>query len=260
MRITALAVNTFREEVRRKVFLFLLLFAGVMIATSWIFSFFTGTEEMKIIKDMGLTSIWLAGTIIAMVMGIRMIPGEIDKRTIYTILSKPISRTEYLLGKFFGGALTLAANTAIMAVVFMTVVAVKSHQVEPPQPVDFRLLGQVLLAYLQFCLLLSMTLMFSTFLTPIMNGAISLFVLIVGNLSDTLLDVIKLSKNMVVEAGLRVLYYLVPNWQNFSVQDALVRGDEKVALAYVAKIALYGILYTVILLIIAAQSFRNQEV
>lgn len=260
MKITALAVTTFREEVRRKVFLFLLLFAGVMIASSWIFSFFTGSEEMKIIKDMGLTSIWLAGTVIAMVMGIRMIPGEIDKRTIYTILSKPISRTEYLLGKYFGGMLTLAANTAIMAVVFMIVVAIKSHQVQPPQPVDFRLLEQVLLAYLQFCLLLAMTLMFSTFLTPIMNGSISLFALIVGNLSDTLLDVIKMSRNAVVEAGLRVLYYLVPNWQNFSVQDALVRGDEPIAASYVAKIALYGILYTVILLIIAVQAFRNQEV
>ncbi|MDH7568177.1 MAG: ABC transporter permease subunit [Armatimonadota bacterium] len=260
MRIAAIAITTFREEVRRKVFLFLLLFAAVMIATSWIFSFFTGSEEMKIVKDMGLSSIQLAGVIIAMVMGIRMIPGEIDKRTIYAILSKPVTRTEYLLGKFLGGALTLAANTAVMGTLFMLVVAVKSHQVQPPQPVDFRLLEQVLLAYVQFCLLLAMTLMFSTFLTPIMNGSISLFVLIVGNLSDTLLDIIRMSKSVMVEIGLRVLYYVIPNWQNFSVQDALVRGDEAIPLSYVAKIVLYGVLYTVALLIIATQAFHNQEV
>ena len=102
MRISALAITTFREEVRRKVFLFLLLFAGVMIATSWIFSFFTGSEELKVVKDMGLTSITLAGVAIAMVMGIRMLPGEMDKRTIYTILCKPVTRSEYLVGKFLG--------------------------------------------------------------------------------------------------------------------------------------------------------------
>ena len=256
MKIAALAINTFREEVRRKVFLFLLLFAGVMIATSWIFSFFTGSEELKIVKDMGLTSIWLAGAIIAMVMGIRMVPGEIDKRTIYAILCKPVTRTEYLIGKFLGGALTLDAITGIMAVVFMTVVAIKSHQVQPPQPADFRLLYQILVVYMQFCLLLAMTLTFSTFLTPVMNGSISLFVLIVGNLSDTLLDIINRSKNVLVEVGLRALYYLIPNWANFSVQDALVRGTDPVPFSYVARI----VLYTVILLIIATQAYRTREV
>lgn len=258
MKISALAINTFREEVRQKIFLFLLLFAAVMIATSWIFSFFTGSEELKVVKDMGLTSITLAGAAIAMVMGIRILPNEKEKRTIFTILCKPVSRTEYLVGKFLGGALTLAVNTAIMALVFMVVVFFKSHQLQ--QPADFRLLEQVFLAYLQFCLLLAMTLMFSTFLTPIMNGSISLFVLIVGNLSDTLMDIVRLTKSSLVEVGVRTLYYLLPNWQNFSVQDALVRGDEPVAISFVAKIAVYGILYTVILLIIAAQSFRNQEV
>lgn len=259
-KIAALAINTFREEVRRKVFLFILLFAGVMFATSIVFSFLTPTEDVKIVKDMGLTSIWLAGTVLAMVMGIRMLPGEVDKRTIYTLLCKPVSRSEYLIGKFLGGALTLLMNTVIMAAVFMIVVAVKAHQGDKPEPTDFRLLYQVVLVYLQFCLLLAMTLMFSTVLTPIMNGAISLFVLIVGNLSDTLLDVIKLGKSEIVRVGLRMIYYLVPNWQNFSVQDALVRGDEAVPVTYVARIALYGILYTIILMIIATQAFRNKEV
>jgi len=258
MKVRALAVTTFREEVRRKVFLFLLLFAGVMIATSWIFSFFSAGEEAKIVKDMGLSSIWIAGAIIAMVMGIRMIPGEIDKRTIYAILCKPVSRTEYLIGKFLGGALTLAVNTAIMGAVYMLVVTVKCHQLS--LHTDFRLLYQVLLSYLQFCLLLAMTLTFSTFLTPIMNGCISLFVLIVGSLSDTLLDIIKMSKSAVVEIGLRVLYYLIPNWASFSVQEAVVRGTDPVAVSYVAKIAAYGILYTLILVIIGTQAFRNREV
>ena len=258
MRISALAITTFREEVRRKVFLFLLLFAGVMIATSWIFSFFTGSEELKVVKDMGLTSITLAGVAIAMVMGIRMLPGEMDKRTIYTILCKPVTRGQYLVGKFLGGAITLAANTLIMGAVFMIVVAIKSKQLG--EPIDFRLLQQVFLAYLQFCVLLAMTLMFSTFLTPIMNGAVALFVLIVGNLSDTLIDIIKMSKSALVEVGLRVLYNLIPNWQNFSIQEALVRGEDPVPLSFVMKIALYGILYTVMLVLIATQVFRNREV
>ncbi|HOM81703.1 MAG TPA: ABC transporter permease subunit [Armatimonadota bacterium] len=258
MRISALAITTFREEVRRKVFLFLLLFAGVMIATSWIFSFFTGSEELKVVKDMGLTSITLAGVAIAMVMGIRMLPGEMDKRTIYTILCKPVTRSEYLIGKFLGGALTLAANTVIMGLVFLVVVFIKSKQLD--QAMDFRLTYQIVLAYLQFCVLLALTLMLSTFVTPVMNGSISLFVLIVGNLSDTIVDIINMSKSAVVEIGLRILYYLVPNWQHFSVQDTLVRGEEAVPLLYVLKIALYGILYTAILMVIATQAFRNREV
>jgi ABC-type transport system involved in multi-copper enzyme maturation permease subunit len=207
---------------------------------------------------MGLTSITLAGVAIAMVMGIRMLPGEMDKRTIYTILCKPVTRSEYLVGKFLGGALTLAANTAIMGVVFMIVVFIKSMQLH--QDMDFRLVYQVVLAYLQFCVLLSLTLMLSTFVTPVMNGSISLFVLIVGNLSDTIVDIINMSKSAVVEVGLRVLYYLVPNWQHFSVQDTLVRGEEAVPLSYVLKIVAYGVVYAAILIIIATQAFRNREV
>jgi len=258
MKIGALAMTTFRQEVRRKVFLFLLLFAGVMIATSWIFSFFTGAEELKVVKDMGLTSISLAGIAIAMVMGISMLPGEMDKRTIYTILCKPVTRSEYLVGKFLGGALTLAANTAIMGLVFMVVVFIKSHQLH--QAMDFRLVYQIILTYLQFCLLLSLTLMLSTFVTPVMNGSISLFVLIVGNLSDTVVDIIKLTKSALVQVGMRILYYLIPNWQNFSVQDTLVRGEDPVPFSYVAKIIIYGILYIAILMVIATQAFHNREV
>jgi len=259
MRIAALAMNTFREEVRRKVFLFLLLFVGVMIAASLIFSFFTPSEELKIVKDMGFTAIWLAGTAIAIVMGVRMIPGEIDKRTIYTILCKPVNRTEYLVGKFLGGALTLAANTAVMALIFIGVVVVKGKMAGSFTIKDLLLLQQVLLFYVQFCLLLATSLMLSTCVTQIMNGSISLFVLIVGNMSDTVMDIIRRANNVLAETGLRILYYLVPNWQTFSIQDTLVRGDP-VAVSYIAKIILYGVIYTVILLIIAAQAFRTREV
>jgi hypothetical protein len=121
-KVAAIALNTFREAVRNKVLYFLLIFAIFMMGSSMIISSLSISTPEKLIKNMGLFSIDFIGFLIAMFVGVYMVYNELDKRTIYTIVSKPIGRSEFILGKFFGLLLTIYVNLIIMAVFFFAVI------------------------------------------------------------------------------------------------------------------------------------------
>jgi ABC-type transport system involved in multi-copper enzyme maturation permease subunit len=120
-KVAAIALNTFREAVRNKVLYFLLIFAIFMMGFSMVISTLSISAPEKLIKNMGLFSIDFIGFLIAMFVGVYMVYNELDKRTIYTIVSKPIGRSEFVLGKFFGLLLTIYVNVIIMAAFFFAV-------------------------------------------------------------------------------------------------------------------------------------------
>ncbi|MBI4392098.1 MAG: ABC transporter permease, partial [candidate division NC10 bacterium] len=115
MRTAVIAFNTFREAIRDRILYSLLIFALAMIGGSVLLSTLSVGGEVKIIKDLGLAAIGLVGTLIAIFIGVGLVYKEIERRTLYTIITKPIRRAEFVLGKFLGLALTLAVNVAIMA-------------------------------------------------------------------------------------------------------------------------------------------------
>ena len=117
--IIVIALNTFRENLRDKILYSLLIFAALLMGASILLGALTIAEQEKIIADMGLASINVIGVIIAIFVGIGLVSKEIERRTIYTILAKPISRSQFILGKYLGLVITLGVNLVIMFDVFL---------------------------------------------------------------------------------------------------------------------------------------------
>lgn len=120
-KIKAIALNTFKEAVRNKVLYFLLIFALLLMGFSGVISDLSIASPEKLIKDMGLASIDFIGFLIAVFVGVYLVYNELDKKTIYTIVSKPIDRYQFILGKFFGLLITIYVNIAIMSIFFFAV-------------------------------------------------------------------------------------------------------------------------------------------
>ena len=157
MNILAIAVNTFREAVRDRVLYLIVVFAVVLIAASTLLSLLTVGSEEKIIKDFSLSMITLFGTATALFIGIGLVYKEIEKRTVYTLLSKPIRRGEFILGKYLGLCLTLAVNLAVMAGAFFILLALRGFSADG-------MWTALLLIYVELLLVTSIAVFFSAYI------------------------------------------------------------------------------------------------
>src|SRR6188508_1847596 len=122
--IAHVAVNVFKESVRDKVLYNLVVFAVLLMSASYLIGELTAGQDVKIIKDLGLAAISIFGLLIAVFIGVGLVWKEVEKRSIYSLLAKPITRAEFLLGKYLGLALTLIVNVAVMTAAFYAVLAV----------------------------------------------------------------------------------------------------------------------------------------
>jgi len=163
-KIAFISLNTYRETVRDKVLYNLVLFALIMIAGSYVLGQISVYQEVKIIKDLGLASIAVFGSVIAIFIGIGLVSKEMDKRTLYSLLPKPISRVHFILGKYFGLCLTLAVNVTIMTVGLYALLFAMTRSFEPA------LLKAIYLLYFEMALLTALALLFSTFTSSILSA------------------------------------------------------------------------------------------
>jgi len=258
MSTLVIAKATFGEAWRKKILNIFLLAAIGLIAFSVSFAFFSPGEQMVLIKSMGLGVIAIGGTFIAIIMGITLIPAEIEKRTIYTILSKPVKRHEFLLGKFLGGVFTLLVNITLMSVVFMAMVAWKAEW-----HVDWALLKGILMIFFQVLMLIAVSVFCSVFATPVVNFFLSSAAYIIGSLSAVTMSLSRLpEKHPIVRGFWWLLHYLVPNFANFFTQNPLIHPEVviKNELIYYAENILYALIYTSALLIGAILLFERREV
>jgi ABC-type transport system involved in multi-copper enzyme maturation permease subunit len=229
--IAAIAVNTFREAIRDRILYLLLVFALLLIAFAQILGLLTVGSEEKIIKDLGLAAISLFGVLTSIFIGVSLVSKEIDRRTIYTIVSKPIARHEFILGKYFGLALTLLVNTAVMTGWFYLVLAIKGFA-------DSRLLLAVFLIFLELLLLTAIAILFSSFSTPILSTLLSLSLYLVGHLSWSFR---LLRERLASEVGRRIcdlLYLVLPNLEIYNVKSEVVHG-----LPVPGGTVIWGVLY-----------------
>lgn len=251
-RTAAIALNTYRETVRDKVLYNLVLFALLMISSSYIMGKISVYQEIKIIKDLGLASISIFGMVIAVFIGIGLVSKEMDKRTLYNLLSKPVSRTQFLLGKYFGLCLTLLVNVFIMTLGLYLVLFVMD------EPFDRALLGAIFLIYVKLCLLVAVALLFSTFTSSILAGLFSGFVYVAGYFSADLKNFDSVVESNLVPSVTRVLYYLLPNFKNFDVKARAVAGDP-VPLSQIGWATGYALVYVALLLFVSSWIFQRRN-
>ena len=252
-KIVAIAENTVREELRKKGLNVLLLFAVVLIIGSRSFGWLAPGEEMKIVKDTGLAGIMFFGMLIAIFGTSGLIPGEIEKKTIYTLLAKPVRRFEFVLGKFLGGTVTVLIYFTIMSAVFLGMIFIKERIVDPD------IVKALILTFFELEVLVAITTAVSTLASTLFNVTFTFFIWVVGHLTDNLVHMAEMARNRVSKAVLLGLYNLLPNFNNFNVRDHVVVGDP-VPLQYLAAGINYGLGVCAVMLILAFLFFNEREV
>jgi len=261
--ILTLASGTFGEAMRRKILNVFLFVAIAMIVLFFAFASFSVTSDMIITMSTGLGIISLAGVFISVILGINLIPNEIEKRTIYTILSKPVKRHEFLIGKFLGGLATVFVNIFLMGALFVIGVALFK---DPHHHIRLDILEGVLMIFFQMMLVNALAVMFSVFTSPFVNFFLTFAIYILGSMSAITESLGQASANGKRSAGVQIIFkavhFLVPNFANFNVQNPIIHPEVVIQSMskYMATNILYAIIYSTIMLLIAILVFDRREV
>jgi hypothetical protein len=282
-RIYAITTNTVTELTRLKVFYVLLVFALLLIGSSIFMAQFSFQQEFQILKDVSLGAISIFTSLLAIVATARLLPQDMEDRTVYTILAKPVPRFEYVLGKIAGVLLLLAISTLVMTAAFVLVLYMREQAVmhaimkqmsgAPPEQIadalrairsaafNIDVFPGIVIIYLKACLLAALTLFVSTFATSnIFTIVVMAFIYFIGHLEVTAREywMQEHSSGLIARVFLAVVALLFPDLQAFNLVDDIVAGTA-ISLALFAKTALLGVFYTVIYTLLAAFVFYGKE-
>jgi hypothetical protein len=282
-RIYAITTNTVTELTRLKVFYVLLVFALVLIGSSIFMAQFSFQQEFQILKDVSLGAISIFTSLLAIVATARLLPQDIEDRTVYTILAKPVPRFEYVLGKIAGVLLLLTISTLVMGAAFLLVLYMREQAVvhatlkqmssAPPDQIaealrvirssafNVNVFPGIVIIYLKACLLAALTLFVSTFATSnIFSIVVMAFIYFIGHLQATAREywLEGHSSGVVTRVFLAVVALFFPDLQAFNLVDDIVAGTA-ISLAVFAKTAVLGVFYIVIYTLLAAFVFYGKE-
>lgn len=252
MKIGAIAGITFKEAKRDRILYLLFFFAAVGIVASRVLAVLTVGDRIKIIKDVGLASISIFGVLMAILIGTGLVYKEIDKKTIYTLLAKPLHRAEFILGKFLGLVLTLFVMTAAMTVIFLAIVYAHTLKVETG------LLVAVVYIFLELVLITAVAILFSSFSTPILSSLFALGFYLIGHLSWGLELILKKMPPGTGRSLVRALFMILPDLENFNFKTEVVHGLP-IPPGIPLSAFFYGICYTAFILGLAVLIFRRRD-
>jgi Cu-processing system permease protein len=254
-RTGVVALNTFREAVRDRVLYNLVFFALLMMAAAIGVGQISIGIEQTVIVSLGLSAISVIGLLISVFIGVALVSKEMDKRTLYALLAKPVRRWEFLLGKFAGLVLTLAVNTAAMALGLLLVMIYVKHSLERSDAV---VLVAVYFILLKLALIVALALMFSCFTTPLLAILFTVGLYIVGLYVQELRNLPVEVMSPAMAAFTKWLSYLLPNFENFNVMAMAAHG-RAVPGALILQNTLYTVLYCTVVLTAAAVVFSRRN-
>jgi ABC-type transport system involved in multi-copper enzyme maturation permease subunit len=263
--IAAIAVNVFRESVRDKVLYNLVLFAIILMAASYLIGQLTAGQDVKIIKDLGLSATSLFGLFIAVFIGIGLVSKEVERRSVYSLLAKPIHRYQMVVGKYAGLVLTLIVNVAIMAAAQYVVLAYMGWGVSPDiqrswdaPALDPAILKAIVLILVELMVITAIALFFSTFSTPILSAAFTFGLFVVGHFSTDLRNFEQVVDSPAAAKLARGLYWILPNLAQFDVKTQVVHA-QPVPLGYMLVTSACAVLYIAVLLVAAVVIFSRRD-
>lgn len=259
------ALATFRESVRDRVFYNLVLFAVLLVAASLLIGQLTAGQDVKIIKDLSLAATSLFGLCIAIVVGIGLVSKEVDRRSVYPLLAKPVRRSELIVGKYLGLLLTLLVNVVVMTAAIYLVLFYLARGVPPniqqawdAPALDPALLKAIALIYLELATVTAVALFFSSYSSPLLSAIFTLGIYVIGQFNADLKQFDRIVNAPAAVALAKGLYYLLPDFARFDVKLAVVHG-QPVPVAYVAATAAYALLYIAALVFGAAALFARRD-
>jgi ABC-type transport system involved in multi-copper enzyme maturation permease subunit len=251
-RVWTIAMNTVREAVRSKLLYVLLFFAVLMILSSTFLAALSYVGRERILQDVGLAAIRLFGVAIAIFVGVGLIYREVDRRTVQTILSKPLTRAEFLLGKFVGLVVAIWMQMAIMVAVFGVVSLASGAPLSATHAAAF------LLTAIELALMVAIATFFSAFTTPMLASFFSSGLWLVGNLTRNLRDIGTASELESVRTATLWLHRLLPDLDSFNLSIEAAHGLPIAASDVWLAIA-YGFAYIAIVLLGAVTVFERRD-
>jgi ABC-type transport system involved in multi-copper enzyme maturation permease subunit len=259
------AISVFRESVRDRVPYNLVLFAVLLIASSFMLGQLTAGQDVKIIKDLGLAATGVFGLFIAIFIGIGLVSQEVERRSIYALLSKPISRPQFIAGKYAGLVLTLAVNLAIMTLALYAVLGYLTWTTSAEfktawdaPGMDPRLLTAIFLIFVELMLVTAIALFFSTFSTPLLSAALTFALYVAGHFNTELRNFDQVVSSRSAAWLARALYHILPDLSAFDVKTQVVHGLP-VSAGYVLWSAGYGLAYITALLLGTTFIFSRRD-
>ena len=254
LRVAYIASNTFREAVRDRVLYNLIAFALLLSGAAVFVGQISIEIEKLVVINLGLTAVSLFGIVIAIFIGIGLVSKEIDKRTLYTVLSRPVRRWEFIVGKFFGLSGTLIVNTFCMAIGVFAALLYVSHKFTVS---DAFILVALYFIVLQFLIICSLTLLFSSFSSPLLSAVFSFSLFVIGSFAEDLRGFASMAHGITKWLATAVAY-LVPNFSAFNVISS-VAHENPVAGQLVLHNTLYALLYAAAALSAAVLIFERRN-
>jgi ABC-type transport system involved in multi-copper enzyme maturation permease subunit len=255
MKILPIAKNTFKESVRDRVLYNLVIFGVVITASSLVLGTITIGDVRQIIVNLGLSTLSVFGILIAIFIGIQLVYKEIDKKSIYSLLAKPVARYEFILGKFLGLMLTLTVNVFVMIIaIYVSILYLRdSFQTE-----DLYIFFAGTLILVELMLVVAIALFFSTFSTPALSALFTFCLYIIGHFNSDIRQYGFSSGSLSTKVLSGILYYLLPNFGNFEVISQTAHGEFLTAGVYFLSL-FYGLVYSsgVTLVAILIFQYRN---
>jgi len=246
-----IALNTVRELVRSKLLYNLLFFAVLLIGSSMLVAQLTIGQWDRVILDMGLAAIELSGTLIAVLIGVGLVAGEIERRTLFPTLAKPVPRAAFLLGRYLGLLAMLAANVLVMMAALALVLRAADYSVTAT------VAAAALLIFLELCLIAAAAMFFGSFTTPVLATAFSISLLI-GHLLGDLKTFRQRSHAAAAQAVTGAFYHLLPDLELLNLKSQ-ASNNLPVPHGFVANSALYAAVYTAALLLLAFAIFARRD-
>lgn len=238
-RLSAITLNTFREAVRDRVLYNLILFVLLLVATAPLFGQISIDIERLVLVNVGLSSISLFGVIIAIFFGIGLVSKEIEKRTLYTILCRPVRRWEFIFGKYCGLVLTLVVNALLMTAGFYAALLITAHHLNSS---DANLLVAVYFAILEFLIMTAVTLLFSSFSSPIFSALFAFALFVIGTFAEDLRNFAAVSQG-ITKFFSTTAAYAVPNFASLNVISQ-VAHDQRISGTLVLFNTVYALVYS----------------
>lgn len=252
-RVKTIALNTFKETIRNKVLYSVIFFLILILSLSFILGRFTMGDTNKFVANFGFAGVELLGVIISIVIGIGLIYNEIQKKTIFTIISKPIKRWEIITGKFLGLSLTIFVQEFIMLIILFLFIIIAGGKI----PLSY--ITASFLIYCELMIIVSVSIFFSTFSSPILSGFLAFTIYFIGQSIEYLKDIINETElSSVNKYIIDFFYYLLPNLHNLNIKNEVVNGVTLPA-SYISNSIIYAVAYILFMILTSTIIFERKQ-
>ncbi|MDD3646351.1 MAG: ABC transporter permease [Candidatus Gracilibacteria bacterium] len=244
--------STFKEIVRNKFLYLILFFAFVFIAFSILLGKLTIGDDAKVVVDFGLAMIEIFGLIGVLFVGSQLLFKEVEGKTIFLILSKPIKRYEFILGKFLGFSATIALIIFLQSILFLIVLAIKGIAL------DHLIVFSLLFTFFKLEIVLSLVFFFSSFMSNILTILVSMMIYVLSHSFSLILDMVNRFQNEVIVGFIKAIQLLFPPFEALNIKD-VIGGFTNFSTNFFIFNSFYSVAYLIIILYFTVVIFNKKE-